>query len=299
VQRLLTERNQVYSYTLHPRDDYGARALGELRDRSLNHVANAVAQSADHVESFLNTLRRELAFFIGCLNLADQLILLGEPITFPKPAPINERQLSCESLYDITLALTMQQKVVGNDIMADGKDSIIITGANQGGKSTFLRSVGLAQLMMQSGMFVPAKSFAANVCSGLFTHYKREEDTSMQSGKFDEELVRMSIIVDNLKPGAIVLFNESFAATNEHEGSEIARQVISALLERQIKVLFVTHLYEFARGFLGKPVGNVLFLRAERKPDGTRTYKLVKGEPLPTSYCLDLYHRIFEDASLV
>jgi Fibronectin type III-like domain/MutS domain V len=51
---------------------------------------------------------------------------------------------------------------------------VIITGANQGGKSTFLRSIGLAQVMMQSGMFVPAESFSSNVCEGLFTHYKRD-----------------------------------------------------------------------------------------------------------------------------
>jgi len=299
VQRLFTGRSPVYSYTLHPRDDAGARALGELRDRSLNQSANAVAQAAEHVESFLHVLRRELAFYIGCLNLAERLAQLEEPITFPQPAPAGERRLTCRGLYDVTLALTMQRKVVGNDVAADGKDLVILTGANQGGKSTFLRSVGLAQLMMQCGMFVPAESFSGNVCRGLFTHYKREEDISMQSGKLYEELARMSAIVDALTPGAIVLFNESFAATNEHEGSEIARQVVGALVERHIKVLFVTHLYEFARGFWGKQMGNVLFLRAERKADGTRTFKLVEGEPLPTSYGPDLYHRIFKDGAVL
>ncbi len=64
---------------------------------------------------------------------------------------------------------------------------LIITGANQGGKSTFLCAVGLAQVMMQCGMFVAAESFSANVCDGIYTHYKREEDASMRSGKLDEE----------------------------------------------------------------------------------------------------------------
>lgn len=291
VTRLLSRRSPVYSFTLPPRDDHGARALGELRDRSLNQAANAVAQAAEHVESFLNVLRWELAFYMGCLNLAETLDDLGEPITFPEPAPADERVLSGRGLYDVTLALTMGQKVVGNDIAGDGKDLLMITGANQGGKSTFLRSIGLAQLMMQCGMFVPAQSFSANLCSGLFTHFKREEDASMQSGKFDEELGRMSAIVDTLTPNAMVLFNESFASTNEHEGAEIAWQVVRALLERRIKVFFVTHTYELARRFLGQD--KVLFLRAERKPGGTRTFKLIEGQPLPTSYGPDLYHRIF------
>jgi DNA mismatch repair ATPase MutS len=187
----------------------------------------------------------------------------------------------------------MNQKIVGNDLNGDNKYLMIITGANQGGKSTFLRSIGLAQLMMQCGMFVPAESFNDNICRGLFTHYKREEDAAMESGKFDEELNRMNDIVDNLQPNSMVLFNESFAATNEREGSEIAKQIVCALLEKGIKVFFVTHLYEFARGFYDKKMENIIFLRAERKIDGKRTFKIIEGKPLPTSYGEDLYRKIF------
>ena len=71
----------------------------------------------------------------------------------------------------------------------------------------------------------------------------------MTSGKLDEELVRMSSIVDDLSPNSIVLLNESFASTNEREGSEIARQIVRALLESGVKVLYVTHMYDLRRGF--------------------------------------------------
>ena len=84
---------------------------------------------------------------------------------------------------------------------ADGKSLVMITGANQGGKSTFLRSIGLAQLMTQSGMFVGAESLQMNMCDAVFTHYKREEDRAMESGKLDEELARMSEIADHITPG--------------------------------------------------------------------------------------------------
>jgi DNA mismatch repair ATPase MutS len=160
-----------------------------------------------------------------------------------------------------------------------------------------LRSAGLAQLMMQAGMFVPAESFSSNVCHGVFTHYKREEDSAMQSGKLDEELSRMSEIVDNLRSDSLLLCNESFAAPNEREGSEIARQIVTALLEKQIKVFFVTHLYELAHTLYKKKIESALFLRAERQPEGGRTFKLIGGEPLQTSYGEDLYHRIFSFAA--
>lgn len=296
IEQILN-RKEAYSYKLHPRDDAGARVLGELRDRGLNRVADAVARAADHVERFFGMLRLELAFYVGCLNLAEQLAQLGEPFSFPVPVGFGERRHSFTGLYDACLALTMNQKVVGNDGNGDGKNLVLITGANQGGKSTFLRAIGLAQLMMQCGMFVPAESFSANVCSGLFTHYKREEDSTMQSGKLDEELRRMSTIVDHIAPDGMLLVNESFAATNEREGSEIARQIVSALLERRIKVFFVTHQYEFAHTMYERYADKVLSLRAERLPDGTRTFRLVEGEPLETSYGRDLYNSVFGTSS--
>jgi DNA mismatch repair ATPase MutS len=293
LTRLLAEKPPAYSFELHPRDEGGHRALAELGDRGINLVANALAQSTDHILSFFQMLRAELAFYVGCLNLHAQLQQLRERNCLPVPAPTGERKLTFSGLYDVALALSRREKVVGNDADADGKDILIITGANTGGKSTFLRSVGLAQLMMQSGMFVPAESFSAEVCDGIFTHYKREEDVAMESGKWDEELSRMSEIVNHLKPNSIVLFNESFASTNEREGSEIAAQIVEALLQQHVKVSFVTHLYHFARSICDQQAGNAIFLRAERRPDGTRPFKLIEAEPLQTSYGEDLYTTIF------
>jgi hypothetical protein len=103
----------------------------------------------------------------------------------------------------------------------------------------------------------------------------------------------MSDIANNLKPSSLLLFNESFAATNEREGSEIARQVVVALVESRMKIFFVTHLYKFAREIFDKNMKDAIFLRAERRTEGRRTFKLIKGEPLQTSYGKDLYKEIF------
>jgi len=103
----------------------------------------------------------------------------------------------------------------------------------------------------------------------------------------------MREIADALTPNSFALFNESFAATNEREGSEIARQVVRALLEKRIKVFFVTHLYYFAHSLYGQQRDDFLFLRAERLPDGARSFKLIEGEPLGTSFGDDLYREVF------
>jgi len=288
-----------YSFEIAERDESGFRALGRLRERGINLVANALGQSVDHVRGFFAMLRGELAFYVGCVNLAEQLARKGEPACMPVPFAPGEARLSARGLYDVCLSFHIELRVVGNDLDADGKSLVMVTGANQGGKSTFLRSLGLAQLMMQCGMFVGASSFSADVCSGVFTHYKREEDATMRSGKLDEELGRMSEIADTITSNCLLLCNESFASTNEREGSEIARQVIRAMLEAGVRVFVVTHLYDLAQGFFRHRMENALFLRAERRADGGRTFRLLEGEPLPTSHGRDLYERIFGMTGLV
>jgi len=281
-----------YSFTIPPRDESGGQILEDLASRGLNLVANAAAQSADHIRSYFTVLRAELGFYVGCLNLADRLAAKAVPVAVPSPQPESPPKLVCTDLRDPCLALRSEGTVVGNDVKADGKSLFIITGANSGGKSTFLRSVGLAQLMMQCGLFVTAQSYQANVSRGIFTHFIREEDSSMTSGRLDEELRRMSTVADEIGPHCLMLFNESFAGTNEREGSEIGHQIVRALLEAHITVFFVTHRFEFAERFRREQPDSTLFLRAEREPDGRRNYKLAVKEPLPTSFGEDLYYQL-------
>jgi len=297
LTRFFARRPPVLGFSLHPRDESGARALRELQNRGIGAVANALAQSTDHMRDFFGLLRSELAFYVGCVNLHEQLSRKGQPICFPLPAAAYERRLSFHGLCDVCLALIVDQRVVDNGANADKQNLVIITGANHGGKSTFLRSIGLAQLMMQCGMFVAAESYCSSVYDGVFTHYKREEDAGMKSGKLVEELGRMSDIVDHITTHSLVLFNESFAATNEREGSEIARQILLSLSDRGVKVVCVTHLYELAKSIYQRNTGNILFLRAQRHANGARTFKLVEGEPLETSFGEDLYESIFRVGS--
>ena len=295
LERITPGGPKSYTFSIPARDEYGLEALSELRGRGINLVANALAQSTDHILSFFNMLRAELGFYVGCLNLHERLVEGNERVCFPVPVAASETAFAARGLYDPCLVFHLGpgSRVIGNDVAADGKNLVMITGANQGGKSTFLRSVGLAQLMTQAGMFVTAESLRANVCAGVFTHFKREEDAGMLSGKLDEELARMSEIADLVAPTALVLCNESFASTNEREGSEIAREVVRAMVEANVKVVFVTHLFELADSLRRQRLETSLFLRAERQEDGTRTFRILPNDPLPTSYGEDSYRRIF------
>ncbi len=86
-----------------------------------------------------------------------------------------------------------------------------------------------------------------------------------------------------------MLCNESFSITNEIEGAEVARQVLEAMLESGTKVFYVTHLYTLAERLRRQGREDALFLRAERGEDGRRTFRIVEGEPLPTSFGVDIF----------
>jgi DNA mismatch repair ATPase MutS len=287
----------TYSYTVPPRDEAGGQALGRLRDRGVSLVANALGQSTDHITSFFAALRAELGFYVGCLNLHDQLAAKAEPTCLPEPHPLGTSVRSARALYDPCLSLRIPQRVQGNDLHADNKPLIIITGANQGGKSTFLRSLGVTQMMMQAGMFVAAESFSATITKRIFSHYKREEDATMTSGKFDEELARVSQIAKAIDRSCLLICNESFAATNEREGSQIADEFIRAMNHIDVTIVLVTHLYELAHHYHQQRADTTLFLRAGRDSDGQRPFRITEAEPLPTSYGEDLYWRTFTDTS--
>ena len=278
-------------YTIPDRDDEGAFDLSCRRGRALNEAADVLAQAAKHLQSFFEMLKRETAFYVGCLNLYDAIKALGMPLCLPTPMEKTVTNRQWQGLYDGSLALMKHEKLVGNDCQTEAALLYIITGANQGGKTTFLRSIGQAQLMMQAGMMVFGTLYSGPLKTQIFTHFRKEEDHCLRSGKLDEELGRLSDIVDGLQPKSLLLFNESFASTNEREGSEIFRQITKALVENGVEVFSVTHLYTYACAFLESE--NTYFLRAQRLTDGERTYKMVQGLPMQTAFGEDIYKKIF------
>jgi DNA mismatch repair ATPase MutS len=285
-------KRPLYSYTIPDRDEAGHNALAELRDRSLNDVANAASQAVDHVLAFFSAMRTELAFYLGCVRLEHTLRELGGSLATPDPAE-PERSLTATGLYDASLAIRAGTAPVASDVDLAGGDVLIVTGANHGGKTTFLRALGVAQLMMQAGMFVTAVRFTAPLSGAVHTHWAREEDVGLEHGKLDEELARMSTIVDRIHPGDLLLCNESFSSTNEAEGSEIALELTRALSAANVQLRYVTHLYDFAHELERTASPMAVFLRAPRDDTGTRSYQLEPGPPLSTSYGVEVFDRVF------
>lgn len=262
-------------------------------NEALLKVAPSYINIIDDIYKYLLQTKREMAFYIGGINLYDKLMALNLPICNPHVYGTSERVYESNDLYDVALALENGGKVVGNDIKTNGENITLITGANQGGKTTYLRSYGQAIIMMQLGLFVCARSFTSNTYYNVFSHFNKEEDKSMTSGKLDEELKRLRGIIEVIKPGSLMLFNESFQSTAEVEGSIIAYDVIKALSHKKIQVVMVSHMYHLYN-MLKKNNDDVYYLKAERNESGSRSFKLLPGDMEETSYATDLYNEIFK-----
>lgn len=287
----LEERRSTVKVELS--DQNAMNTMSELRATAIAPTAGVTREAADHVLAFFRQLQVELAFLIGCANLHESLTAAGGAVAYPDAEDGATATFRATGLYDLGLQLTIDGPVVPNDLDTGGQRLAVITGANGGGKSTVLRAVGLAQLLLGAGMFVAAESLTASVANAIRTHFTREEDASLAGGRLDEELTRLAALVEATTPGTLVLLNESLSTTNEREGAAIARGVVDALVDAGVEVWYVTHNHHLASGLADAEPARAHFLRAERG-DGERPFRLVVAPPLPTSHGMDLYRRIID-----
>ena len=261
-----------------------------VEENGLHYTQEIYRSFLYEFQEFFGQLQMQIGFYVGCANLARSLKHLNMKTCFPRVSREAGR-IEYQHLYELSMALETMKNPVDNTL-TDACRLHVISGANQGGKSTFLRSVGIAQVMMQAGMFVPATYFESGLYDNILTHFTRREDCSMNSGRLDEEMKRMNRIVDMVTNQSLILLNESFSSTTEKEGSEIAEHIIQAMYDSEVSIFMVTHLFAFASKMYQKNLSAARFLSAERKEDGTRTFKMMDHEPTETSYGLYLYEEI-------
>ena len=264
----------------------------------VNYAMSFTRSFIEKFSNFFEQLLLQTAFYRGAVNLRHHMKRSGIEYCFPTVC--DNKNLSFIELKEFVMCMEQRVNAVGNTCSILNKQLVIITGANQGGKSTFLRSVGIAQVMMQAGLPVAAEDFSSGIFPSLFTHFTRREDSAMNIGRLDEELGRMNSIIENLDDRSLVLLNESFATTTEVDGSIIAYDIIKALNEAGVKILTVTHLLSFAKKMYSESEekskkgedSGITFFCAERKPDGQRTFKMIQSVPELTSFGLDLYKQV-------
>jgi len=222
-------------------------------------------------------LKTEAEFYIKFTELIKRIERLGLKFCKPVIAKDQENNTKIDGLYDLTLALQrikdgkyeLYKEVVCNDLRFDKDGEIfVLTGPNKGGKTTYIRSVGIAQILFQAGCFVPASRAQMSIVDAIHTHFPEEEALGIDKGRLGKEAERISIIINSSTSKSLVLLNETFSSTREVDGYYLGRDVLKILMKLKCKGIYVTHFSELA---------DDIDALNEEVPDGSKLAGLVAG----------------------
>jgi hypothetical protein len=218
-------------------------------DRLISQVASAVARGLTRYVRVssqpLSGLENELAFFASAADLIRQLEARGIPFCQPEIAPLDARVIDIEALVNLNLAIRAPDSPpIPSDVCLDDEGRIaILTGPNSGGKTTYVQAVGLAQVLFQAGLFVPAKRARLSPVDTIYTHFPAPEN---MQGRLAEEASRLRHICLSATRNSLVLLNESLASTTAGEALYLAQDVVAGLRAIGVRALYATHLVELA-----------------------------------------------------
>ena len=229
---------------------------------------------------------KEMKFYLSCQDYVNSYKDKGFHFTFPEID--EEHLLELEGLYDVNLALTME--VITNDFMLqDGENGAWITGANQGGKTTFVRSIGQTIYFALIGLPVPACHARIPLFHSILTHFSSEEDAIKSNGKLKEELLHLKELLDSAPRGKnLMLLNELFSSATSSDAYEMSQLLVKQLIASNFTVLLVTHIPMLA----SKDDGMVsIGTQMNKSQTHDRTYKLVRKDAEATAYAEDIANK--------
>jgi len=252
--------------------------IKEISGKTLKYVGMIIDDLNRHILNFCSSLARQLNFYIACLEIMNYLDVKNIPTVYPEFREDDSgRQISAQDILDFGLIINGGENIVANNFNDAGGAYYLISGENQGGKTTFLKSIGIAQLFAQVGMKVPAVKYSCPVFNNFFSHFPKDEDEDLNFGKLAEELTRINQAATMIADNSLTLFNESFATTTESEGFEIACDILRAFSETSAKIFLVTHNYPLLKERGELNLANGIKIKS-LIADG-RTYKIIEGEP--------------------
>jgi DNA mismatch repair ATPase MutS len=253
---------------------------------------------------FLAALSGDIAFYLAAVGLMTRLQNQGLPLCRPKIAPMEARVCDLHEAYNLNLALYLMEqtqvkdRLIRNEVhMGDHGRILIVTGPNQGGKTTYTQMIGICHMLAQAGLWVPAAQADVSPVDGIYTHYPLEETLESATGRFGDEAQRLNRIFMQTTRYSLMLFNESLSSTSAGESLYIAQDIVRILRHMGVRAVFATHLHELAADIARlnrdtKGDSQIVSLVASRIDSGEeslqRSYKIAPGEPMGRSYAREI-----------
>jgi DNA mismatch repair protein MutS len=226
-----------------------AEFVARLYPKEFKALDELCVRHGEFLDPHLARFDREVQFYLAYLEYAERVAGAGVLFTYPTVS-VSSKEISVEDGCDIALAAKLASEgetVVVNDFFLQEPERIlVVSGPNQGGKTTFARMFGQLHYLAGLGVPVPARRARLFLPDQVFTHFEKEEDIRTLRGKLDDELVRIREILEQATGDSVVTLNEAFASTTLTDAVYLGKEVLKRITELGCLAVWVTFVEELA-----------------------------------------------------
>ncbi len=284
------------------------RELKEINSEYISHLDRAIRAYFKKSTEDILTFESQMSFYIGAKRIIDAVRARGLDMCRPKYLKMEERRLDAKGVFDLSFYTQMvssdpmgslKDKIITNDCkMDDDGRFFVLTGANNGGKTTYTRAIGIIQVMAQAGIYVPCTSCEISPVDFIYTHFPKEEEVGLNTSRFTQECKQFKVTVDNATRYSMLLLNESIQSTTPTECVFIATELTKIFRCIGVRGVYATHLLELAKN-LDKLNAEVegdtrlvsIVTTVDTTADNKRLYRIVRSAPQEFGYAQTIYKK--------